>query len=49
MTNNYYSNQIPQIPPSQSARGMYQQPLFPQPCGSLYSIENSLEVANIPS
>ena len=24
-------------------------PMFPQPCGNIYNIQNSLEVANIPT
>ena len=42
------SNQYPiyQYAPQQSLQ--YSQPLFPQPQGNVYMINNSLEVANVP-
>ena len=38
---NYFQNPVSQ-PPTQT------QPLFPQPSGNVYNINNSLEVANVP-
>ena len=42
MTNQFQNYPYP------SQQNLYSQPLFPQPQGNLYIINNSLEVANVP-
>ena len=44
------NNQFPnyQYPATTQYTPQYTQPLFPQPQGSVYLINNSLEVANVP-
>ena len=50
-TQQQYAQAYPNISASspQAQSPTFSQPLFPQPNGNVYSINNTLEVANIPS
>lgn len=42
------NNQLPNYTYLPQQQSQYSQPLFPQPQGNVYMINNSLEVANVP-